>query len=151
MFRVIVLVIFAALLTPAMSVAQTAAATDAIGKIRDEGMNRSKAMETIRYLTDVIGPRLTNSPGQKRREISGPKQQLEKWGLKNAMRRSVGRIWTRLGVKTILGDGHGRRADTSRFALILKPGRLRRMDRSPPMLFSSMRRTRPVSRSTKAN
>ncbi len=62
---------------------QPAAAPDALSKIKDEGMNRSQAMATIRYLTDVIGPRLTNSPGQ-RRANQWTKQQLEKWGLQNA-------------------------------------------------------------------
>jgi carboxypeptidase Q len=51
--------------------------------IKDEGMNRSQAMATIRYLTDVIGPRLTNSPAQKRSNV-WTKEQLEKWGMKNA-------------------------------------------------------------------
>ncbi len=74
---------FAALLTPTFALAQTPApAGDAITKIMDEGMNRSQAMSTIRYLTDVIGPRLTNSPGQKRAN-RWTKEQLEKWGLKN--------------------------------------------------------------------
>ncbi len=81
----IVLIIFAALLTPGLALGQTAArAEDAVARIKDEGMNRSQAMATIRYLTDVIGPRLTNSPGQKRAN-QWTKQQLEKWGLKNAM------------------------------------------------------------------
>ncbi len=85
MFRVIVLVIFSAMLTPAVALAQgTAPASDAISKIRDEGMNRSEAMKTIRYLTDVIGPRLTNSPNQ-RRANQWTKQQLEKWGMQNSM------------------------------------------------------------------
>ncbi len=86
MFRskYIVLIIFAALLTPGTALAQTAAAAeDPIARIKDEGMNRSQAMATIRYLTDVIGPRLTNSPGQ-RRANQWTKQQLEKWGLVNA-------------------------------------------------------------------
>jgi hypothetical protein len=81
----IVLVIFAALLMPGLALGQKAAASpDALAKIKDEGMNRSQAMATIRYLTDVIGPRLTNSPGQ-RRANQWTKQQLEKWGLVNAM------------------------------------------------------------------
>lgn len=85
MYRVIVLVIFAAMLAPASSLGQgTAPAGDAISKIRDEGMNRSEAMKTIRYLSDVIGPRLTNSPNQ-RRANQWTKQQLEKWGMQNAM------------------------------------------------------------------
>jgi hypothetical protein len=47
---------------------QSAATTtnDAVTKFKDEGINRSQAMATMRYLTDVIGARLTNSPAQKR-------------------------------------------------------------------------------------
>ena len=37
-----------------------------IAKIKDEGLNRSQVMQTLSYLTDVIGPRLTASPGMKR-------------------------------------------------------------------------------------
>lgn len=74
-----------ALLMPVATIAQTRAASqDAIAKIADEGMNRSQAMSTIRYLTDVIGPRLTNSPGQKRAN-QWTKEQFEKWGMKNAV------------------------------------------------------------------
>ena len=35
---------------------------DAIYKIKDEAINRSQVMDTLSYLTDVYGPRLTNSP-----------------------------------------------------------------------------------------
>ncbi|HEY8459216.1 MAG TPA: peptidase M28, partial [Blastocatellia bacterium] len=35
-------------------------------KIREEGMQRSQVMETLSWLTDVHGPRLTNSPQYKR-------------------------------------------------------------------------------------
>ena len=37
-----------------------------IDKIKDEGMNRSQVMQTLSYMSDVIGPRLTASPGMKR-------------------------------------------------------------------------------------
>ena len=37
-----------------------------IEKIRAEGMDRSKVLETFDYLTTVIGPRLTNSPAHRR-------------------------------------------------------------------------------------
>ncbi len=81
----IVSVFLSALLTPTLLLGQQpAAAPDALAKIKDEGMNRSQAMATIRYMTDVIGPRLTNSPGQKRAN-QWTKQQLEKWGMKNAI------------------------------------------------------------------
>lgn len=76
-----------ALLMPNFVMGQTAAkpAADdsAVVKIKDEGMNRSQAMATMRYLTDVIGARLTNSPAQ-RRANRWTKEQLEKWGMKNA-------------------------------------------------------------------
>ena len=63
--------------------AQTASTNDAIARIKDEGMNRSKVMETILYLTEVIGPRLTASPGL-RRANDWTKDRLAGWGLENA-------------------------------------------------------------------
>ena len=45
---------------------------DAIYKIKDEGFQRSKVMEIMSWLTDVYGPRLTNSPGfRKAGELGG--------------------------------------------------------------------------------
>src|SRR5436190_3154015 len=54
-----------------------------IAKIKDEGMNRSQVMQTLSYLTDVIGPRLTASPGMKRSN-EWTRDILAKWGLQNA-------------------------------------------------------------------
>lgn len=54
-----------------------------IGKIKEEGMNRSKVMEHAFYLTDVSGSRLTNSPGYKRAAEWAVKQ-LKAWGISNA-------------------------------------------------------------------
>ncbi|HWN08182.1 MAG TPA: M20/M25/M40 family metallo-hydrolase [Pyrinomonadaceae bacterium] len=56
---------------------------DPIERIKDEGMNRSQVMQTLSYLSDVIGPRLTNSPGMKRAN-DWTRDQLTKWGLQNA-------------------------------------------------------------------
>ena len=39
---------------------------DVLGKIRDEGLNRSKVQSYFSALTDDIGPRLTGSPAYKR-------------------------------------------------------------------------------------
>ena len=36
---------------------------NAIYKIKEEGFQRSRVMEIMSWLTDVYGPRLTNSPG----------------------------------------------------------------------------------------
>ena len=87
------------LLTPTLAYAQNAQGTavapvttankvytappDVIAKIRDEGMNKSKIMETLSYLTDVIGPRLTNSPGMKRAN-EWTRDTMAKWGMQNA-------------------------------------------------------------------
>ena len=38
---------------------------DAISRIKDEGLQRSEVMETAWQLTEVFGPRLTNSPGMR--------------------------------------------------------------------------------------
>ena len=70
-----------ALLLPGFAFGQS---MDDVSKIKDEGMNRSEAMKTMHYLTDVIGHRLTNSPSQKLAN-KWTKEQFESWGLKNAM------------------------------------------------------------------
>ena len=57
--------------------------TDAIERIKDEGLNRSELIKTLTYLTDVIGPRLTNSPNYRRASV-WTRDQLTSWGLKNA-------------------------------------------------------------------
>lgn len=55
----------------------------AVAKIREEGLNHSKVMETAFYLTDVSGPRLANSPGLKRAQAWAVNQ-LKTWGMANA-------------------------------------------------------------------
>src|SRR5215813_6159792 len=69
---------------------------DSVAKIRDEGMNRSQVMQTLSYLSDVIGPRLTASPGMKRAN-EWTRDTLAKWGLQNAHLEAwgpFGRGWT---------------------------------------------------------
>jgi len=69
---------------------------DPIERIKDEGMNRSQVMQTLSYLSDVIGPRLTASPGMKRSN-DWTRDQLMKWGLQNAHLEAwgpFGRGWT---------------------------------------------------------
>src|SRR5213593_1648538 len=69
---------------------------DPIERIKDEGMNRSQVMQTLSYLSDVIGPRLTASPGMKRAN-EWTRDTLAKWGLQNAHLEPwgpFGRGWT---------------------------------------------------------
>ncbi len=51
-------------------------------KIKDEGMNHSKVMQTAFYLTDVSGPRLSNSTGLKNAQNWAVKE-LKSYGLTN--------------------------------------------------------------------
>jgi hypothetical protein len=56
---------------------------DPVAKIIDEGMNRSQVMQTLSYLSDVIGARLTGSPNMKRAN-EWTRDKLTSWGLQNA-------------------------------------------------------------------
>lgn len=56
---------------------------DVIDKIKDEGMNRSQVMQTLSYMTDVIGGRLTNSPNMKRAN-EWTRDTMAGWGMQNA-------------------------------------------------------------------
>jgi len=70
--------------------------TDPIERIKDEGMNRSQVMQTLSYLSEVIGPRLTASPAAKRAN-EWTRDTLAKWGLQNAHLEAwgpFGRGWT---------------------------------------------------------
>ena len=58
-------ILFVLVLT-ALSLAQEPVDWAAVQKIRAEGFQRSQVMETLSYLTDVYGPRLTNSPNYKK-------------------------------------------------------------------------------------
>ena len=48
-----------------------------LGRIRDEGLNRSQVMDHVSWLSDVYGPRLTGSPGI---------QQASEWTMKKIPR-----------------------------------------------------------------
>ncbi len=60
-----------------------AKSADAVARIRDEGLNHSQVMETLSYLTEVIGPRLTGSPNLKRAN-EWTRDKLASWGLAGA-------------------------------------------------------------------
>ena len=96
---IVLLLIFLASPSTLLAQTQTAPApdpNDPIVRIKDEGMNRSQVMQTLSYLSDVIGPRLTASPGMKRAN-EWTRDQLTKWGLQNGHLESwgpFGRGWT---------------------------------------------------------
>jgi hypothetical protein len=69
--------------TPAAQAQPTPDPNDPVSRIRDEGTNRSQVMWTLNHLTNVIGPRLTGSPGM-RRANEWTRDTLAKWGLVNS-------------------------------------------------------------------
>ena len=66
-----------------------------IGRIRDEGLNRSQVMDHISWLSDVYGPRLTGSPAIQQASDWVIKKVTE-WGLTNAHREpwKFGKGWS---------------------------------------------------------
>ena len=95
-------VLVAAFVLPITALGQAAAPAvytapkETIDKIRDEGMNRSQVMQTLSYLTDVFGPRLTGSPNMKRAN-EWTRDKMKEWGMQNAGLESwgpFGRGWS---------------------------------------------------------
>jgi len=66
-----------------------------IGKIREEGLNRSQVMEHIIWLSDIYGPRLTGSPAI-RQAGDWTLKKFGEWGLANAHEESwpFGKGWS---------------------------------------------------------
>ena len=69
---------------------------DMTGRIRAEAFNRSQVMKTLDHLTDVIGPRLTNSPSMAEAN-RWTRSKFNEWGLSNVHDEAVddiGRGWS---------------------------------------------------------
>jgi len=67
---------------------------DAVYRLKDEGLQRSKVMEIESYLTDVYGPRLTGSPNI-REAADWAQKTMKEWGLANVHTETwpFGRGW----------------------------------------------------------
>src|ERR1051325_5463014 len=78
--------LLALLASPAFLFAQKSEKIDTamISKIKNEGLKHSKVMDILSMLTDVHGPRLTNSP-QHKKAAEYVKSTLESWGLQNVV------------------------------------------------------------------
>ena len=70
-----------------------------IQRIRAEGIERSRVLDTFNHLTNVIGPRLAGSPGYDA-AAEWTRARLEQWGLANAHLESFefGRGWSLEGL-----------------------------------------------------
>jgi hypothetical protein len=90
-----------AFVLPTITFGQTApkifeAPKDVLDKMKEEGTKNSQVMKTLSYMSDVIGPRLTASPGAKRAN-DWTRDTLASWGMQNAHLESwgpFGRGWT---------------------------------------------------------
>ncbi|HJU64247.1 MAG TPA: M20/M25/M40 family metallo-hydrolase [Gemmatimonadaceae bacterium] len=84
---------------PAQAIVQERVDLAAVQKIRDEGLNRSRLDSIVGYITDVLGPRLTNSPAN-RRANEWAAQTFRSWGLANVRVEpwdsTFGRGWERV-------------------------------------------------------
>ena len=89
-------VLAAALITPMGLLAQEPVDQAAVNRIRAEAFDRSQVMDIASWLTDVYGPRLTNSPITTA-AAQWTLQQLTSWGLSNPRTESwgpFGQGWT---------------------------------------------------------
>lgn len=89
------LVLLAPCAMPATLRAQEPVDRAMIARLRAESDARSQVLESYRTLTDVIGPRLTASPGFKR-AVDWTRERLTSWGLSNVKVEPFpfGRGWT---------------------------------------------------------
>ena len=79
------LISLSVLLIPASFAQEKQEKVDAgmVNRIWEEGVNRSKIMETLSYLTDVIGPRIPGSPAMKK-ALEWARDKFTAWGMANA-------------------------------------------------------------------
>ncbi len=62
--------------------AQEPVDTDVVARIKEEAFQRSQVLDTLSYLTDIYGPRLTGTPAYHEAAVWA-KQRLEGWDLAN--------------------------------------------------------------------
>lgn len=67
---------------------------DVINRIKNEELQHSQVIETVSYLTDVIGPRLTGSPGLRKAQQYAI-ERLREWGIANGQLEPWGRPFGR--------------------------------------------------------
>src|SRR5689334_17615969 len=77
-----VILVFGLMTVIAAAAAQAQVDHNINSKIRQEGMEHSQIMNTMHFLTDVYGPRLTGSPNHENAARWAVKQ-MESWGFVN--------------------------------------------------------------------
>lgn len=85
-------------ITASGQVAQEVVDLNVIEQIREEGFERSHMDQMAQYMTDVLGPRLTASPGIRKTQ-AWVIEKFEEWGLENINKESWGEFgqgWSRV-------------------------------------------------------
>ncbi len=83
------------LLVPTIAAHSQTYDTSAVARIIDEGTNRSHAMQTLSYLSNIIGPRLIGSEGYNK-AAQWPMRAMDSLGMKNVNVEGwgpLGRSW----------------------------------------------------------
>ncbi len=81
--RIAALLLINAILLPVAGIGQDTKTNEVFAAIRKEGMENSKIMNTMHYLTDLYGPRLTGSPNH----VAAARwaaREMTSWGMQNA-------------------------------------------------------------------
>ncbi len=82
MKKTLLILLSVGLISPLLAQPSEPVDTATVRKIKDEGFKRSKLMGNLSMLTDVYGPRLSNSPNHKK-AADYAKATLESYGLQN--------------------------------------------------------------------
>lgn len=77
--------------TPALALAQEPVNESVIAQIKSEAFQRSEVMDTLSWISDVYGPRLTGSETL-RQAAEWAREQLTKWGMENAALEPDGKV-----------------------------------------------------------
>jgi len=100
------LAVFVMLLVVLPLAAQAPSQADLYGiyQIKDEGFNHSQVMDIMGYLSDVYGPRLTNSPDIKE-AAAWTTGKMKEWQARKRPSRTLGTVRPRLVQRTLFRAG----------------------------------------------
>jgi carboxypeptidase Q len=135
------------LLTTTAPLAAKPAATKAddktqVMRVIDEGTNHSQVMQTAQHLTDVIGSRMTNSPGMRKAE-EWTQQKFREWKLINVHKEGFqfGRGWWIESVQC----AHGHAAPAGQLTAIPVAWTPPTRGTSPPIVVAPIRHVRDLA------
>jgi len=82
--RLLPVILVLVVLSTLAAIAEPRADQGMVARIREEGFQRSQAMDILGYMADVLGPRLTLSEGMKRAQ-AWARLKMQQIGLENVV------------------------------------------------------------------